>query len=176
MLRVLCGLAALLFIIRVPAQNRPSSQTPVAALTVPRGWRTYTDRRHGFRISYPPTYKRIRKRSDAVGMIRLQHRSLDASIFIYASNMAFDLQKLIEQAPTGVEDTPQPQQVGGRTFYYYGPGGGGVCYPDSYFFNLRGKTLSVDFAGPCVDDKTPTAETKALEPLVLASVQVLKLD
>ncbi|MBZ5545331.1 MAG: hypothetical protein LAO07_16890 [Acidobacteriia bacterium] len=81
------------------------------------------------------------------------------------------MHKLIQQAPTGMIDPPQPVQAGGKTFYYYGPGGG-VCYADRYFFNLRGKTLTVDFAGPCTNDKTPTEETKALEPVVLASLRV----
>ena len=50
-------------------------------------------------------------------MIRLQHRRLDARIYIYASDEPFDLQKLIKQAPTGMLDPPQPVQAGGKTFY-----------------------------------------------------------
>jgi hypothetical protein len=54
-------------------------------------------------------------------------------------------------------------------FYYYGPGGGGVDYPDAYYFGLRGRTFSIDFFGPYTGDKTPAAVTKQIEPKVLAS-------
>jgi hypothetical protein len=57
----------------------------------------------------------------------------------------------------------------GEVFYYYGPGGGGVCYPDQFFYDLRGKPLSISFAGPCVEDKTPTASTKEMEQKLLAT-------
>ena len=51
----------------------------------------------------------------------------------------------------------------------YGPGGGGVSYPDGYYFNLHGKILVIDFDGPYENDKTPTPETKKMELKVLAS-------
>ena len=139
---------------------------------VPRGWKTHTDPLHCFSISYPPDYKRVVNPSDRVGLIRLQYRRLNAHLFIYASDERFDLQEFVKRAPTGVITPPAPVQVDGKTFYVYGPGGGGVCYADRYFFNLRGKTLSVDFAGPCVNSKTPTKEIKALKPLVLGSLRV----
>jgi hypothetical protein len=33
-------------------------------------------------------------------------------------------------APTGIDDPPERKQIGPETFYYYGPGGGGVDYVD----------------------------------------------
>jgi hypothetical protein len=44
-----------------------------------------------------------------------------------------------------------------------------VSYPDQYFFNLRGKTLSIDFDGPYENDKTPSDEAKKMERKALAS-------
>jgi hypothetical protein len=165
----------------------PSSVTVVS---VPRGWKTYTDKLHRFRISYPPNYKltHIGKpkmvqprdgekyivRYGPVGAVLLTRPThSDAAIVIYVSGKPFDLQRFVRQAPTGVEQPPLRIRVGDKTFYYYGPGGGGVCYPDQYFYNLRGKTLYMDFEGPCVNDKTPDAATKALEPVMLASLRVM---
>jgi hypothetical protein len=82
---------------------------------------------------------------------------------------AFDLQSFVETAPTGIESPPEPVHIGRYTFYYYGPGGGGVQYADAYFFDLRGKTLTVTFDGPYDGDKTPSAETKKLEPEIMAT-------
>ena len=144
-------------------------RTP-SARSVPRGWKTYTDHLHCFSISYPPDYKRVVNPSDRVGLIRLQYRRLNAYLFIYASDERFDLQEFAKRS--GFITPPSPVEVGDETFYVYGPGGGGVCYADRYFFNLRGNTLSVDFAGPCVNSKTPTEEIKTLEPLVLGSLRV----
>jgi hypothetical protein len=67
----------------------------------------------------------------------------------------------------GEEGPPAPRQFGNQTFYYYGPGGGGVCYADQFFYNLRDKPLSISFGGPCVNDKTPTPETKKIEEQLL---------
>ena len=76
-------------------------------------------------------------------------------------------------APTGIESPPEPVHAGKNTFYYYGPGGGGVQYPDGYYFNLRGKILVVDFDGPYDNaDKTPTATTKKMEQKILASFRI----
>ena len=84
----------------------------------------------------------------------------------------FDLHSFIRGAPTGIESPPEPLQVNGETFYYYGPGGGGVAYPDQYFFNLKGKTLYISFDGPYAHEKGekgPSYETKQMEIQMLAS-------
>jgi hypothetical protein len=72
-------------------------------------------------------------------------------------------------APTGIDSPPESVRIGKNKFYYYGPGGGGVSYPDGYYFNLHGKILVIDFDGPYENDKTPTPETKKMELKVLAS-------
>ena len=62
-------------------------------------------------------------------------------------------------------------RIGNHTFYYWGPGGGGVSYPDQYFFNLRGTELSFAFDGPYENDKTPTERAKKMERMLLASLR-----
>jgi hypothetical protein len=46
-----------------------------------------------------------------------------------------------------------------------------VLYSDDYLFNLRGKLLHIEFDGPYIHDKTPSEETKKLEPRLLATFQ-----
>jgi hypothetical protein len=59
---------------------------------------------------------------------------------------------------------------GGSTFYYYGRGGGGVAYPDEYFYNLDGNILAIAFDGPYpAHDNSPTAKTKEMEKKILGS-------
>ena len=72
---------------------------------------------------------------------------LAAAITVIFSNEVFDLKRIVTYAPNGVTAL-DPVQVGPFTFYYWGPGGGGVEYPDVYFFNLHGNTLSLGFDGP----------------------------
>ena len=50
-------------------------------------------------------------------------------------------------APTGLDDTPPAtMRIAGRVFYFYGPGGGGVDYPDQYLMELSGKILAFSLA------------------------------
>jgi hypothetical protein len=75
----------------------------------------------------------------------------------------------MKMAPTGYDSPPEPVRLGKHTFYYYGPGGGGVSYPDGYYYNLRGKILVIYFDGPYENDKTPTAATKTMEKKVVGT-------
>ena len=75
------------------------------------------------------------------------------------------------KGPTGIDYPPEPVGIGNHTFYYWGPGGGGVSYPDQYFFNLRGTELSFAFDGPYENDKTPTERAKKMERMLLASLR-----
>jgi hypothetical protein len=94
----------------------------------------------------------------------------NASIFVFAYGTPFLRDGLTRFAPTGLDDTPPtPIHTAHGDFYYYGPGGGGVAYPDAYYFGLRGLTFSIQFFGPYTDNKTPAAVTKQIEPKVLAS-------
>jgi len=156
---------------------------PCRVQNAPSGWVVYINKLHGFCFSYPPVYtpvakpwlekyasypQAVRKAAQEGRLLRLQHQEFeDASIQVLVENKAFDLQNFVKEAPTGIESPPEPAKFGNYTFYYYGTGGGGVCYPDQYFFNLHGKTLHISFDGPCVNDKTPTPETKEIEHRLL---------
>ena len=135
------------------------------------GWKTYIDRKHGFCLLYPPIYKRVSNTIHQEGLVTLSRSDSQASIYITFESKAFDLQSFVERAPTGYDSPPDPVPAGPNTFYYYGAGGGGVSYADQYFFDLKGKTLYISFDGPYVNDKTPSPETKALEPRLLSSLR-----
>ena len=82
----------------------------------------------------------------------------------------FSLNKIqSEHAPTGVINPPEPVDINGKTFYMYGPGGGGITYPDQYFYNLNGKLLIFRFIDLNIEDKTPTVRTKELAREILSS-------
>jgi hypothetical protein len=100
---------------------------------------------------------------------KLEDKKSGANIGVCALDEDFRPAALVKMAPTGFDSPPESQRMGENTFYYYGPGGGGVQYPDGYYFNLRGKILVIDFDGPYENDKTPTPETKKMEQKVLAT-------
>ena len=155
----------------VPAQMSAAKNIPCPTRSATTGWKTYVDRVHGFCFSFPSAYRRTRKATDEPNRIRLQHRRLDARIFVLFENKPFNLQRFVKSAPTGYETPPEPMQIGDKAFYYYGAGGGGASYPDRYFFNLKGKTLYNTFDGPYLNSKSPSAETMKLEPKVLATLR-----
>ncbi len=159
----------------VPVQTFAGTGIPCVTHGPANGWHTYVDRVHGFCFHYPSIYKRVPKPSERweyyakKQAITFQRLHSDAYIFVLFENKHFNLQRFVKTAPTGWDSPPSPVRVGAHTFYYYGPGGGGVGYADRYFFNLRGKTLYITFDGPYINDKTPTAETKRIERELLAT-------
>jgi len=161
---------------------------PCPMAETPPGWKTYVNEKYGFCFSYPPIYtpvdepwgpkytdipdysRQLQKAAEGGRLSRLDDaQEAGDSVIVQIGTEPFDLQDLVKCAPTGEESPPRPSEIRGRTFYYYGPGGGGVCYPDQFFYNLRGKTLTLSFMGPCVDDKTPTPQTKVIEQEMLAT-------
>jgi hypothetical protein len=152
-------------------QAAAASRIPCVAQGATAGWKTYIDRKHGFCLLYPPIYKRVSNTIRQEDIVTLSRSDLEASIYIAFEDKAFNLQSFVERAPTGYDSPPDPVRAGPSTFYYYGPGGGGVSYADQYFFYLKGKTLYISFDGPYVNDKTPSPETKALEPKLLSSLR-----
>ncbi len=189
----LVGIAGFMCFAVVAATAQETTHAPCPVENAPKGWMVYIDRAHGFCLSYPPAYTPSAKSwldeyksapdywrtlSEAVHegrLLQLQHKKFaDASIWVWLQPTQFDLETFIEGAPTGSESPPEPVEIGRYTFYYYGPGGGGVCYPDQYFFNLRGKTLKIDFDGPCRGDKTPTPETKEIERRLLPTFRTFR--
>jgi hypothetical protein len=150
-------------------------------------WRTFTDRTHRFCFQYPPLYrpqKPLRGRylgprsklllfvanGESPGFTK--DGWLQASISVIFSLEAFDLERIVTRAPNGVIKL-DPIQVGPYIFHYWGPGGGGVNYPDVYFFNLRGETLQFEFAGPYTGtSKSPDQQTQQIERKVLATFRI----
>ena len=174
----------------MPVASQPSRKhpEPCPVKAAPSGWQTYVDRWHGFCFSYPPTYtpvaqpwltiytnapdksalKRLRKAAQEHRLGRLQSRQdTTAGIIVSLEDEPFSLESFVAGAPTGIDGPPELKQFGPETFYYYGPGGGGVEYADQYFFDLKGKTLLIIFDGPYTNDKTPSPETKDLEGRLL---------
>ena len=151
-------------------QASTATDAPCVAEGSTAGWKTYIDRAHGFCLLYPPAYKIVRNSNREKGTVDLRDSGSD--IYIFFGNKTFDLPGLVDHAPTGIDFPPEPFSAGRNTFYRYGPGGGGVFYPDQYFFNLKGKTLCITFDGPYERDKTPIPSTKALEPKLLSTLRV----
>src|SRR5258708_14736993 len=120
----------------VQAQTSAEKRVPCGTPSPADGWRTYVERIHGFCFRYPSSYKRLLNAKNQATEFRTSHS--DAFILVRFEDNPFDLQRFGETAPSGSESPPSPVQVGEYTFYYYGAGGGGVDYPDKYFFNLRG--------------------------------------
>jgi hypothetical protein len=136
----------------------------------PKSWSTYMDHAHGFCFLYPSVYRREHNKYDKQGTMTLRRVHSDGRIYIVFEDKGFDVQRFKEYAPTGYESPPEATQYGPNTFYYYGPGGGGVSYADRFFCDLKGKTLYITFDGPYPsDDKSPTAETKDFEGKILTS-------
>ncbi len=108
-------------------------------------------------------YKAARDRSQRRSIVALE---AEGEIFIWLDNR-FKLEQLDDISRSG--NPPEPIQIDGRTFYYVGPGGGGVEYSDDYLLNLRGKILHIEFDGPYINDNHPPQETKKLEPQLLAT-------
>jgi hypothetical protein len=170
-------------ILRRPREN------PCAAQPTQPGWRVFVDKRDGFCFEYPGDYKRVtamlasrpcgvkqgcllslKKNPPPSVPPRDQDAINNASINLSSLRIQFHLDLLTRYAPTGYQDTPpQPVRVGGTTFHYYGPGGGGVAYPDQFFFEVNGQAFSIDFTGPYTNDKTPADVTKQIEKKLLAS-------
>ncbi len=156
-----------------------------APANTPPGWKTYVDKVHGFSFAYPPLYKLIRKpdaserwpdRDEAATegrWVGLRNQRSDGTIDFLLSSDRFDLNSFVESAPTGNEFPPAEVQEGDNTFYAYGAGGGGVEYPDQFFYNFKGKTLYIGFDGPYAG-KTPTDETKKIESEMLASFRTFE--
>jgi hypothetical protein len=149
-----------------------------------KGWVKFVDQARGYCFWYPPRYKREAAPGKAEALPDRQTLAIlvsselrqafeddkaNADIGIYLLPGAFNLSRLIPEAPTGVMSPPTPKHYGPNVFYYYGAGGGGVAYPDRFYFNLRGRDLQIAFNGQYGNSKSPNAETQADEKRILSS-------
>jgi hypothetical protein len=152
------------------------------------GWHVFVDHQDRFCFEYPPKYhvapavfapgvstgnttrfigRLTTAPSSSEGGIGDDPKAATINIFTYG--IPFRPEDLTKRAPTGAQDAP-PQRIHAAygEFYYYGRGGGGIDYPDVFYFGIRGRTFSIDFAGPYSRGNTPDPETKRIEPEVLA--------
>lgn len=166
-----------------------AGRSPCDLYPTQSGWRVFVDTRDRFCFEYPSKYQvapavfapgvstgpatrfigRLTTKPSPSEVAIADDESI-ATITVFDYGMPFRSRDLIKFAHTGGEDHP-PQRIDTAhgTFYFYGGGGGGVDYPDDFYFGSRGRTFSIDFVGPYYGDKIPSAETKRIEPKVLAS-------
>jgi len=145
-----------------------------------RHWRKYINRQYGFSFWYPDTYRpRALPPPDSWDKVRPYQKRLlllerrddpDANLWIGIDLRPFNLSTMSHSHSKGGMDpdwTPVGHPIGRHTFYFFGPGGGGVNYTDDYFVELKGKTLGFYFGGPYVNSNQPSRETQLLEPKIL---------
>ncbi len=183
---------AFLFLVRgnslaLGTENKSASRCPISNLE--KGWTVFVDPVHRFCFQYPSTYEQLRPpfepdrfHPDAKVIAQFESAELRrateedrarAAIFLSFSKVSFNLQNFISDAPTGVERPPSPVRFGALTFFYYGPGGGGVAYDDIYYFNLHNRTLRIVFDGPFDGhSKSPSEKTQQIESAILASFKI----
>ena len=183
------GAAMLGFALSLAAQSPP--EFPTITEHVPL--KTYINDVLGFELSYPVSYRR-RNSSSAPS----PSNSKSAQPLLYAAAGAgerrcedegecndfgtivvaldprhFNLDTIVRSYPHTGWDNAEPFHLGGHAFYYMGTGGGGAMYPDTFFYNLRGRILIIEFSGPYPkDSKSPSEETRRLEPIVLKSLHL----
>ncbi|OGI67713.1 hypothetical protein A3A05_00980 [Candidatus Nomurabacteria bacterium RIFCSPLOWO2_01_FULL_41_12] len=160
-------------------RNTPKS-LPSAVLQVDiSNWKTYTNTKYGFEFNYPDNFKVILDEDTshedfAVYTIKLYDSKTKAHIEVDLTNNKFDISNMKTFAPTGNVNAPEKMAFNQNIFYYYGPGGGGVYYPDRYLYDYKGRILEFVFAGPWENDKTPSAQTKQIEKEMLNSFKLIK--
>jgi len=149
--------------------------------------KTYSSDNFGFELAYPASYRkthlpsRIAQWAFYRGARSLLYVSSGTGQETGSIHVLLDKRRFTEAnvqsnyAHTGWEK-PQEVRVGKNMFYYYGPGGGGVSYPDDYFYNLTGQILVISFDGPYepIGARSPSEKTKLIESKVLESLRLLK--
>ncbi len=157
----------------------PPFTTTDSISSPPGDWNTYNNSDHKFSLKYPPTYSFNQSSGKELtfdklaNLVKFDHNDKDSTFEINLDTHTFNLEYLKKYAPTGSENLlPNPTKIGEKTFYYYGAGGGGVNYPDQYFYNLNGQILKFVFWGPYENEKTPTEEAKKVEVQILSTFHI----
>jgi hypothetical protein len=183
--RIWVQLLAVAVIVAIVAPVRGQVPTSGALSgTRPRHWHKYSNSSCGFSFWYPDPYRPVSlpapSENDAFRhyekrLLLLERRDdPGAKIWVSLDVHPFNLHNLWQfHGPTGYDEDTDPPLIrtGPHAFYFYGPGGGGAQYPDSYFLNLKGKILEFAFDGP-YEDKSPTGETPELEPKILKTLRI----
>ena len=141
-----------------------------------KGWQSFKHGKYNYVFEYPADEYLLNPSDDFTGdedRIVLVSKVDDSRIIVEYFDEGFSLSKIRQNfAPTGFEDIdPEAKKIGANTFYYYGAGGGGVEYPDKYFYDVNGKILAIAFDGPYENSKTPTDEMKMFETEFLATFE-----
>lgn len=174
---LLIGLTFAKFVF-VPATIQPVQPIPTPTQVqepVVSNWLVYQNPIYKFQFNYPPEFVSPIDGGgvnfvDNQNLVNLSSQEYKNTIRIDLDPQKFSLDYLRKYAPTGSENfAPQPKTFGTNTFYYYGPGGGGVNYADQYFYNLNGQILIFIFDGPYENDKTPSESTKQLANQILST-------
>ena len=153
-----------------------SISTGVLPTTIPvndstANWKTYHNDQYSFEFQYPPFYELTGVSGGRnIPLVAFKYIGKDADMLVSIDTGKFSLTNLRTYAPTGLDGfDPTSLTLNNNVFYYYGPGGGGVEYPDIYFYNLNGKILIFNFFGPYENDKSPTNEMKTVEKQILST-------
>ena len=141
-------------------------------------WKTYRNEEYGFEFKYPTTIlqqtnngSQVNNKNIILAKFKTKDNKAIEVLFDYGS--VFSIDYLKKYAPTGSEDLdPEKLIFGNNIFYYYGPGGGGVCYPDQFFHDYKGKIFILNFFG-CENDKQPPESTKIIERQILSTFKFL---
>jgi hypothetical protein len=149
----------------------PFTATPTISSDPTLNWKTYVNPEFGFSFRYPQDYDETGVAGGRdLPIVALKHVSQDSTILVAESTKKFSMANLRSYAPTGQENIdPEMRIIGENTFYYYGPGGGGVAYPDQYFYNLVERNIIIQFSGNYDNDKTPDLASKALQETILST-------
>jgi hypothetical protein len=186
-MRVSIWAGVLLLAIGSRASMAAANRSPCRLHPTHPHWHVFVDSKDRFCFEYPTRYRvapavagsntdrrflvELATKPEVAQLPIADHED-NAMIDVTAYDVPFRVDDLNRFAPTGAQDSPpRPIHAAYEVFYYYGAGGGGVDYPDAYFFWLRGRTFSIQFYGPYVGDKEPAEVTKRMEPEVLASFQ-----
>lgn len=139
----------------------------------------FTNPQYKFSFNYPAGSYKLNSSFSSDNTIGNEFAELvtlqgDGKIRLFYINQTFNDNYLKNFAPPGLTNiSPVPVTYGNNTFYYYGYGVG-LNNPDRYFYNLNGKILLIEFAGPYGNDShSPTTITKVYEKIILDSFKII---
>lgn len=163
-----------------PAPETPIAKEPVASEKDSSSKR-FVDSINRISFNWPTGYELTQVTSQDLApsissiIAKFRNSSNKAVVKVFVAKSPFGMSQIRQSfAPTGLEDiNPEKQVIGGKTFYYYGAGGGGVSYADQYFYNLNGKLLVFIVDGPYdSNENSPNENAKLIAQKILESLEV----